>query len=78
MKQVKPKNLIELTKEVWQPYYDQELSENNAVEIIDNATAYISLLIKWDKLEKENQSCKINVLNKKENEENGRRTKNNT
>jgi len=48
---------INYTKEVWQPYYDEELSENDAVEIIDNMTAFINLLIKWDKAEKrENNS----------------------
>lgn len=50
-------DFINYTKEVWQPYYDEELSENDAVEIIDNMTAFINLLIKWDKAEKrENNS----------------------
>lgn len=44
---------IEYTKEVWQPYYSEELSNNDAVEIIDNMTAFMNLLFKWDRAEKE-------------------------
>lgn len=51
--------LINYTKEVWQPYYPDELSENDAVEIIDNMTAFLKLLIKWKKAKKEKESCKI-------------------
>ncbi|MFH0702697.1 MAG: hypothetical protein V2B14_04065 [bacterium] len=55
MKQHKQK-LINYTKEVWQPYYKEELSDNDTVEIIDNMTAFINLLIKWDKAEKEKEN----------------------
>jgi len=44
---------IGYTKEVWQPYYKKELSDNDAVEIIDNMTDFINLLIKWDRAEKQ-------------------------
>lgn len=53
---------ISYTKQVWQPYYQEELSDNDAVEIIDNMTAFLNLLIKWDRTEKEKQSCKISIL----------------
>lgn len=60
--------LINYTKEVWQPYYEDELSENDAVEIIDNMTAFMNLLIKWKKAKKEKESCKISDnTQKKEN-----------
>lgn len=52
MKQYK-QEFISYTKQVWQPYYKEELSEYDAVEIIDNMTAFMNLLIKWDKAEKE-------------------------
>lgn len=58
-------DFVNYTKEVWQPYYEEELSENDAVEIIDNMTTFMNLLIKWDKAEKEKQSCKISVIHKK-------------
>ena len=54
---------IEYTKEVWQPYYEEELSDNDAVEIIDNMTAFLNLLIEWDREEKEKQSCKTSLIN---------------
>lgn len=54
MKQHK-QELITYTKEVWQPYYKEELSENDAVEIIDNMTAFMNLLIKWKKAKKEKE-----------------------
>lgn len=52
-------NFISYTQEVWRPYYQESLSEDDAVEIIDNMNAFMNLLIKWDKAEKEKQSCKI-------------------
>lgn len=51
--------LITYTKEVWQPYYQEELTESDTIEIIGNMTAFMNLLIKWDRAEKEKQSCKI-------------------
>lgn len=65
MKKGKQK-FIEYTKDVWQPYYGEELSDNEAVEIIDNMTAFMNLLIKWDRAEKQKQSCKISVIDNKE------------
>ena len=51
--------LINYTKTVWQPYYEEELSENDAVEIIDNMTAFMNLLIKWKRAKRQKESCKI-------------------
>lgn len=63
---------INYTREVWQPYYQEELTDNDAVEIIDNMTAFMNLLIRWNKAEREKESCKISVIDKKKGgQENG-------
>ena len=62
MKKDKQK-FIAYTKEIWQPYYSEELSDIEAVEIIDNMTAFMNLLIKWDRAEKEKKSCKTPLIN---------------
>ena len=51
--------LINYTKEFWQPYYQQELTEKDAVEIVDNMTAFFNLLSKWKKAKQQKESCKI-------------------
>lgn len=58
---------INYTKQVWQPYYRKELSESDAVEIIDNMTAFIKLLIEWDKKQAEKESGQILNIEKKNN-----------
>lgn len=58
-------DLITYTKEVWQPYYQEELTENDAVEIIDNMTDFMNLLIKWKRAKKEKESCKISYIAEK-------------
>lgn len=47
---------INYTKEVWQPYYQEELTDSDAVEITENMTAFMNLLIEWDKAEKKKSS----------------------
>ena len=39
--------LIEHTLRVWQPYYRRELSREDAVEIIRNATGILRVLSDW-------------------------------
>lgn len=61
------KNLIELTKIEFQPYYGSELSDIDACEIINNFSGYMKLLIKLDKRRNE----------VKKEEKNARKPKNN-
>ncbi len=37
--------LIEETKEVWQPYYANELSDEEACEIIENMSMFVGALL---------------------------------
>ncbi|MFN5540023.1 MAG: hypothetical protein ACK481_08215 [Candidatus Melainabacteria bacterium] len=57
------KDLIEYTKEVWQPYYEEPLSDSDSTEIISNMTAFMSLIAKWDKAQKANSHLSIIPLN---------------
>jgi hypothetical protein len=50
---MKKEDFIHYTIETWQPYYEEELTEQDAIEIIDNFTAFMKLLIKWDREKKE-------------------------
>lgn len=43
------KKLINLTKQEFQPYYDVELTDNEACEIINNFAGYVKLLMKLEK-----------------------------
>ena len=56
---------IDYTKQVWQPYYKEELSDSDAVEIIDNMTAYMNLLIKWKRTREQKETCKISYIAEK-------------
>ena len=49
MKSVDRQNFINLTKKEFQPYYEEDLTDSDAVEIIDNFCSYMNLLIKCDK-----------------------------
>lgn len=61
------KNFIERTKQEFQPHYEEELSDSDAEEIIDNFTGFMNLLMKWDKKQREKESCKISYIeNQKE------------
>jgi hypothetical protein len=39
--------VIRQTLETWQPYYEQELTEQDGEEILDNWAAYIGLISEW-------------------------------
>lgn len=45
----KKQRFIEETLEFWQPYYEEELVEQDAIEIINNMTSFINLLLRWKK-----------------------------
>jgi len=47
---------IQETKKAWQPYYQEALTDQDAIEIIDNFTGFMKLLIKWDKRQKEREA----------------------
>jgi hypothetical protein len=38
---------LEKTIQTWQPYYEQELTQRDAEEIVSNWSAYIDLLSQW-------------------------------
>ncbi len=53
MKSTYSQELIDNTKDVWQPYYEEELKDSDAIEIISNWSQYLSLIserITQDKL----------------------------
>lgn len=41
------RQLIDETIEVWQPYYDKKLSDEDAREIIENMAAFFGALMGW-------------------------------
>ncbi len=53
------KNFIEWTKQEFQPYYEEELTDLDTEEIINNFTGFMSLLMEWDKKQRKKESCKI-------------------
>lgn len=48
------KEVIEDTKKVWQHYYKDPLTDEDAIEIYNNLINFFSLLIEWD-IEKKKQ-----------------------
>lgn len=64
-------SFVNYTKEVWQPHYKEELSDLDAIEIANNMTEYMNLLIQWDKEDQEAEKhnlARLSVVdnNKKE------------
>lgn len=53
LKNKKRENFIEETKTHWAPYYGYELTNSDAVEIIDNTSEFFNILIEWKKAQKE-------------------------
>ena len=41
------RQLIDETIEVWQPYYEKKLTDEDAREIIENASAFFGALMGW-------------------------------
>ena len=40
-------SFLDDTLKVWQPYYDQELSQQDAEEIVANWGAFINVVAEW-------------------------------
>lgn len=49
------------TSDVWQPRADHRLSVEDAREITENVTGFFELLLKWEAMEREDDSCKTDV-----------------
>ena len=45
-------NLIDRTREVWQPRLDRNLSREDARQIAENVTGFFSILVEWSGAEK--------------------------
>jgi len=43
------KEVIDITTDFWQPYYRQELTEEDAKEIIENSAAFFGILAEWER-----------------------------
>lgn len=41
------RELIERTKAVWQPYYAEELTQEDTEDIVANWSAYINVISQW-------------------------------
>jgi len=41
------KEAIQQTLQTWQPYYEQELTEQEGEEILNNWAAYVGLMAEW-------------------------------
>ena len=39
--------LIDQTIAVWQPYYEETLTREDARQILENVTAYFRILLEW-------------------------------
>ena len=51
--QMNKQKFVKYTKDIWQPYYEEELTDLDAVEITNNMIDFMNLLIQWDKEAKE-------------------------
>lgn len=49
-------NIIKITKERWQPFYKEELTDQDVTEINNSIKELAKLAIRWDK----EQGCKLN------------------
>ena len=43
-----PNDIIEITKKYFQLYYESEITDTDAVEMLDNFTGFARLLLKLD------------------------------
>jgi hypothetical protein len=66
------KSFISYTKQVWQPYYEYELTNNDAIEITNNMTDLVKLLIEWEEKDRKRnkmrakQADQLNVNTEKQ------------
>ena len=42
-------NLIDRTIETWQPRFNRDLSQEDARQIVENATGFFSILAEWSR-----------------------------
>lgn len=47
------RNITQQTIDFWQPYYRQELTGEDAREIVENATGFFSILAEWERKNQE-------------------------
>ena len=43
-----PNDIIEITKKYFQPYYESEITDTDAVEMLDNFSGFARLLLKLE------------------------------
>ena len=43
------REIIDLTIDFWQPHYRQELTRENAREIVENTAGFFKILAEWDR-----------------------------
>jgi hypothetical protein len=58
MKNDVSKNFIEKTKNYWSSYYEYELSDSQAAEIIQNTNEFFGILLRWKKRKEERDQIK--------------------
>ena len=51
-----PNDIIEITKKYFQPYYEAEITDTDAVEMLENFTGFAKLLLRLE--EKRSQLLK--------------------
>lgn len=58
------KEFVKYTIDVWQPYYKDALTEQDAVDIANNMSDFMNLLIRWDNeaQKAKNNLAKLSVL----------------
>jgi len=58
---------VKYTLDVWQPYYENALTNQDVAEITNNMVNFMDLLINWDKEAREakNNLAKLSITDKK-------------
>lgn len=61
------KEFVKYTIDVWQPYYEDALTEQDAVDIANNMSDFMNLLIRWDNeaQEAKNNLAKLSAVDSK-------------
>jgi len=57
-------SFLKKTIKMWQPYSDQELTEEDAREIIQNLAGFFDLLAEWERKDQELKSKSRQMLKK--------------
>lgn len=56
------KEVIDISTDFWQPYYRQELTEEDAKEIIENSAAFFGILAEWERRAQEDDGLEKQEL----------------